>query len=286
MRARTQASIRPARHGGLDNAEPPVRERVERLDFADRWLTDGFRVVQENPPGFLVSIDVEMTHARAAIDRLRTAGVRGSYAGVLARAAGLALARNRDLHTVLAGTRRMRPMKVRIGLSVANEAVAAPVLRLDAVEDKPLPLLCQEIAFRAPQAREEDSLTLARLRRWGWLVPFGWMRRLILRVAFSSPRFRHVFGALQVTVLPGADVVTSFAVGTTALLGMGNVTDRVVVRAGEPAVRLMGTLTCSGDHKVWDGARLIRVLGEVKGILESGELLNELPAGAANDVAG
>jgi len=258
-------------------------DRFEGLDFADRWLADGFRVVQENPPGFLVLLDVEMTCARLVIDRLRRSGIRGSYAGVLVRAAALALSRNRDLHSVLVGSRRLRPGKVRIGLSVANESFAAPVLRLDAVEDKPLPALCQEIANRAPEARIEDSRTLATLRRWGWLVPFGWMRRLLLRIAFSSLRFRHLFGALQVTVLPGVDIASSLACGTTAVLGMGNVTERVVVRGGQSAVRLMATLTCSGDHKVWDGARIARVLGEVRGILESGELLNELSGGGTNE---
>jgi pyruvate/2-oxoglutarate dehydrogenase complex dihydrolipoamide acyltransferase (E2) component len=256
-------------------------DQFEGLDFADRWLADGFRVVQENPPGFLVLLDVDMTAARSAIDRLRKVGVRGSYAGVLARAAALALSRNRDLHSVLVGSRRLRPGNVRIGLSVANEAFAAPVLRLDAVEDKPLGMLCEEIARRAPAVRTDDSRTLAKLRRWGWLVPFGWMRRLLLRIAFSSLRFRHLFGALQVTVLPGIDIVSSLACGATAVLGMGSVKERVVVREGQPTVRLMATLTCAGDHKVWDGARLGRVLGEVRGILESDELLNELPAAAA-----
>lgn len=260
-------------------------DRIERVDFADRWLGDGFRVIQENPPGFFVSADIEMTQARVAIDRLRQAGIRGSYAGILARAAALALARNPDLHTLLVGSRRLKPEKVRIGLSVANEAAAAPVLRLDAVEDKPLPVLCREIVDRAPQARTEDSRTLTQLRRWGWLIPFGWLRRLVLRLVLSSLHFRHLFGSLQVTVLPGLDIVTPLLCGTTAVLGMGNVAERVVVRGGQPTVRLMATLTCTGDHKVWDGARIARVVGEIRRILESGDLLAEVPEAASDQVA-
>jgi pyruvate dehydrogenase E2 component (dihydrolipoamide acetyltransferase) len=260
-----------------------ARDEVEWLDFADRWIADGFRVVQENPPGFALIVDVEMTQARAAIDAMRKAGVRGSYAGVITRAAGLALSRHRDLLAVLSGSRRLRPAKVRIGLSVANEVAAAPVLRLDAVEDKPLPALCTEIAARAPEARDEDTRTLRSLRRWGWLLPFGWMRRWALRLAFSSVRFRHLFGALQVTVLPGVDIATSHANGTTAVLGVANIADRVVVREGVPAVRLMAYISCSCDHKLWDGARAARFLAELRKILESGELMQEIavepPAG-------
>jgi pyruvate/2-oxoglutarate dehydrogenase complex dihydrolipoamide acyltransferase (E2) component len=57
---------------------------------------------------------------------------------------------------------------------------------------------------------------------------------------------------------------------------MGSVTQRVVVRRGKPTVRLMATLACSANRKVWDADHLARVVGEVRGILESGELLNEV----------
>jgi pyruvate dehydrogenase E2 component (dihydrolipoamide acetyltransferase) len=260
-------------------------DRFESLDFADRWLGDGFRVTQENAPGFMLWLDVEMTHARAAIDRLRQLGFRASYPGVVVRAAGLALSRHPDLHTVLSGGRRLKPAHVRIGLSVANETVAAPVLRLDAVEQKPLHVLCEEIVQRAPEARADDSRTLALLRRWGWLVPFGWMRRLILRVAFSSLRFRHLFGSLQVTVLQGVDAVASLACGAPAVLAMGSVRERVVVRGGQPAVRLMATLVCTGDHKVYDGERIARIMSEVQRVMESGELLDEVERTAMRETA-
>jgi hypothetical protein len=181
-----------------------TRPEIPR-DLAPVAGDDRFRVVHATPQGFFVWVDVEMTSARSVVNRLRLRGVRISYAGVLARAAALALSRNRDLHTALVGSwRRLDPGKVRIGLSVADGEGAAPVMRLDAVEDKPLPILCQEIAQRAPEARG-DSRRQAKLRRWGRMVPFGWMRRLLQRIAFSSSRFRHLSGALQVTVVPGAE---------------------------------------------------------------------------------
>jgi pyruvate dehydrogenase E2 component (dihydrolipoyllysine-residue acetyltransferase) len=262
---------------GTNSGTRRVADRFERVDFAERWLGDGFRVLQENPPGFLVAVDVEMTQARLLVDALRRRGVQGSYAGVLVRAAGLALSRHPELHRLLVGARSMKPRGVSIGLSVANEAAAAPVLRLEDVADKPLPVVCQEVALRAPQAREEDSRTLAKLRRWGWLLP-GWMRRLVLRRLFSSLRFRHLFGSLQVTVLSSVDFASSLVCGAPAVLAMGRVTERVVARGGQPVVRLMATLVCSGDHKVWDGERIGRVVGEVRRILECADLFEELAA--------
>ena len=105
-------------------------DRFDRQDYAERWLSDAFRVIQENPPGFLVYVDIEMTRVQALIAELRRVGIRGSFGAVLVRAAGLALARNPDLHQLLSGSRRLHPERVDIGLSVANEAVAAPVMRL------------------------------------------------------------------------------------------------------------------------------------------------------------
>jgi pyruvate dehydrogenase E2 component (dihydrolipoamide acetyltransferase)/2-oxoglutarate dehydrogenase E2 component (dihydrolipoamide succinyltransferase) len=253
-------------------------DKYERLDYADRWLADSFRVLQENPPGFAVWLEVEMTAVRALIDRLRQVGVRVSYTAVLVRAAGLALVRNPELHQLLAGTRRLRPARVDIGLSVGNEAAAAPVMQLLDVPGKPLLELAAEIERRAPEVRAEDTRTLAKLRRWGFLIPTGWLRRLILRALFSSLRFRKLFGSLQITVLPSVDIVASGVCGTTAVLAMGRVAERVVAREGRPAVRLMATLCCTGDHKVWDGQRVGRLLGEIARILESDELAREVPS--------
>ena len=252
-------------------------DRFDRQDYAERWLSDAFRVIQENPPGFLVYVDIEMTRVQALIAELRRVGIRGSFGAVLVRAAGLALARNPDLHQLLSGSRRLHPERVDIGLSVANEAVAAPVMRLLDVPGKSLPELSAEIVRRAPEVRAEDTATLAKLRRWGWLIPTAWLRRWVLRRGFSSLRFRKLFGSLQITILPSVDLVSSGVLGSTAVLGLGRVTDRVVVRDGKPAVRAMATLSCTGDHKVWDGQRVGRLLGAIAQILETEELFAELP---------
>jgi pyruvate/2-oxoglutarate dehydrogenase complex dihydrolipoamide acyltransferase (E2) component len=250
------------------------RVRLDRVDFADGWLGGGLRVIQENTPGLFVWLDVDMTYARAAVERLRRSGIRGSYAAVIARAAAIALARNPDLHLLQVGALRPRPRRVRIGLSAVSDE-ASSTLRLEAVEDKPLAVLSEEIAQRGTEARTGESCAQAKRRRWGWLAPFGWMRRVLMRLTLSLQLVRRRFGSLQVAVVPGLDGVASFASGTNAVLGMGQVAERVVARHGEPAVRLMATITCAGDRKVWDGAAIARLMGEIRGILESNDLLAE-----------
>jgi pyruvate dehydrogenase E2 component (dihydrolipoamide acetyltransferase) len=78
--------------------------------------------------------------------------------------------------------------------------------------------------------------------------------------------------------LPEVDVVVPLVVNSTAVLGAGRVRDRVLAVDGAPAVRPAMTLACSFDHKVWDGRRAATLLGEVRAILEGGDL--EAEAGA------
>lgn len=256
-------------------------DRYERLDYADRWLGDGFRVLQRNPPGFSLFLRVDMGRTRELLGRLRQAGVHGSYAAILLRAAALALVRHPELHQIVLGSRRVWPERVDISLSVANEAAAAPMLRPEDVGRKPLPVLSEELRARVPEIREQDSRILRDLRRWGWLVPTRWLRRLVLRALFGMLRMRRrLAGSLQVTVVPNVETVVPYLTTAPALLSMGCVSDQVVAQNGQPVVRPMATLGITADHKVWDGARAATFLTEVGAILESVVLESELPVAA------
>ncbi len=53
-----------------------------------------------------------------------------------------------------------------------------------------------------------------------------------------------------------------------AILAVGRIADRVVAVDGQPAVRLMLTLTLSSDHRVVDGARAAKFLDDVARLIE------------------
>ncbi|HYV48872.1 MAG TPA: 2-oxo acid dehydrogenase subunit E2, partial [Myxococcaceae bacterium] len=53
-----------------------------------------------------------------------------------------------------------------------------------------------------------------------------------------------------------------------SILAVGTVSERVVVRDGQPAVRKMMSVTLSGDHRVIDGALGAEYLKELKALLE------------------
>src|SRR5437667_3816840 len=124
--------------------------------------------------------------------------------------------------------------------------------------------MAAETARRAPEAREIDRRKLQALRRWGWLVPFGFLRRAVMRRLFANfnVQAKNV-GTFQISTVPLDWAATSVFVATGVLVA-GQVWSRVVAVDGQPVVRPIMTLTLSGDHAVWDGRAAARFLAAVK----------------------
>jgi pyruvate dehydrogenase E2 component (dihydrolipoamide acetyltransferase) len=188
---------------------------------------------------------------------------------LVVQAAAKALAAYPQLHQLIAGNRRHRPSRIDIGLSVSGDTFVAPVLIIEGADAKSIEEIAVETALRAPEARRADEHMLRLLRRWGWLAPFGLMRRAILRCLFASPQFRRRgAGTFQVSTVPMDWALTS-SFATAGVLMAGQVTSRVVAIDGRPTVRSYMTLTLSGDHSVWNGRSAARFLATVKNELEA-----------------
>src|SRR5438105_11159985 len=242
------------------------RSDSEPLDYAERWLRDGFRVVQPSLSVHQISID--MTYANRGLEELRRAGVHATSTHMLIRAAATALASTPNLHQIIAGSRRERPMTVDIGLSIAGETFHAPVLVIERADQKSVTEIAEETARRAPEVRKADQRMLRVLRTWGRLVPFGFLRRALLRLLFNSTTFRRKgAGTFQVTTVPTDWALTS-TFSTAGVLIAGQVQSRVVAINGRPEVRPMMCLTLSADHGVWDGRAAARLLAAVKSEME------------------
>jgi pyruvate dehydrogenase E2 component (dihydrolipoamide acetyltransferase) len=240
----------------------------EPLDFAERWLLDGLRVLR--PPFSVVQISVDMTEGLRRLEELRRSGVPATHTHLLVHATARALAANPKLHQMIAGSRRHRPPRVDIGLSVTGETFVAPVLVIEGADTKTVAEIAAETTRRAPEVREADQRMLRTLRRWGWVLPFGFLRRGVLRLLFASPTFRRKgAGTFQVSTVP-MDWACSSTFATAGVLMGGQVASRVVVVDGQPAIRPVMTLTLSGDHAVWDGRAAARFLAAVKAEIERG----------------
>jgi pyruvate/2-oxoglutarate dehydrogenase complex dihydrolipoamide acyltransferase (E2) component len=249
---------------------PPDSSTGKPLDYAERWLIDSLRVLRPSVVSYQLGVD--MTAAMAQLDALRKEGVTATTTHQLVRAAARALAANPALHQLIAGTRRLRPARVDIGLSITGETFIAPVLVLEGADQKTLAELAGETARRVPEVRKADTEKLAGLRKWGWLVPFSAVRRAVMRRMFNTAAFqRQAAGTFQVSTVTVDSAATSVFVASGVLVG-GRVWPRVVAIDGQPAVRQTMMLTLSGDHGVWDGRAAGRFLSAVKEELERAEL--------------
>lgn len=242
-------------------------DRVETLDFAERWFRDGLRAI--DPPGCLVAMDADMTQAVAFRKTMQERGTPVTYNTLVVHAAAAALAQHPKLHRLMAGNHRIFPGTVDICLSVAGDAAVTPVLILKDAANKSLLQLGTEIRERAAIVRREDEKRLAVLRRWGWIVPFAVIRKALIRYLLSRTWYRRMAsGTFQVSVVSSVDVCVPFLFNTAGVLSAGRVQDRVVPVDGHAEIRPMLTLTCCVDHKIWNGMDAAEFLGSVKTVLE------------------
>jgi pyruvate/2-oxoglutarate dehydrogenase complex dihydrolipoamide acyltransferase (E2) component len=249
-------------------------DRVDRLPLGERWFHDAFHVV--SGPGGFASRLVDMTRAKAALRALGDSGLAATFTHLVVRAAALALARNPDLHGIVCNYRRLTPGSVDIGLSMAGKTTYAPVVVLPEADRKPLALLVTAMNDALATAREKEIRDLEYVRRRGWLIPFGLLRRLLLRWLQRTFWFRRkLVGTFQVSCLATVDVAASFLFYTGSILCAGGVRDRVLAIEGAPVVRPTMWLTLCVDHAALDGQGAGKLLKAIKTILEGDELLEE-----------
>jgi pyruvate/2-oxoglutarate dehydrogenase complex dihydrolipoamide acyltransferase (E2) component len=236
-------------------------------DYAERWLLDALRVLRPSFVAYQTSAD--MTGALCELEELRRTGVHATTTHLLVWATARTLAANPSLHQIIAGSRRHRFGRVDIGLSVSGETFVSPVLVLEGADQKTVGEIAAETARRVPEVQAADRAKLEQLRRWGWLIPFGFLRRAVLRIMFGGPAYRRqIAGTFQVTTVPMESASTSVFVAAGVLVG-GAVASKVVAIDGHAVVRPMMALTLSGDHGVWDGRAAARLLSGVKRELEA-----------------
>lgn len=250
-------------------------DRIESLPLGERWFCDGFDLLPA--PGGLVTLLCDMSQANTVLDALRERGMKATYTHLFVRAAALALDRNPGSHQQICNYRRMHPGQVDIGLSVAGQTSYAPVLVIPQAERRPLPELVPYMmeAVKATKLKEERDL--AGMRRTGWIIPFGVLRRFILRLLMRSFWFRRrIAGTFQISCLNDVDqTIAGAAFYTGAILATGRVVDRVIAVNGAAVVRPTVWLTLSIDHKSLDGRRAAALLRSIRDILEGKELLAE-----------
>jgi hypothetical protein len=262
-----------------DGADPGgQRARQEdqfvSLPHGDRWFVDGFSAL--DPCGAVVWQLCDMTQAHAALQALRARGVRATYSHLVVRAAALALRRCPEAHQLLCGYTRVRPARVDIGLSVAGQTSYAPVLVIQGADERPLPELCEYLTAKVPATREKEQRDLEGMRRLGWLVPLGFLRRWIMRLLARTFWFRRrLTGTFQITCVPGCDMILPMLFYSGSMLAIGRICERVLAVSGRPEVRLSMWMCIPFDHRAMDARLAAVLLQSLREVLEGPELVAE-----------
>ena len=196
-------------------------------------------------PAFQIAVSADMTAAirlrEALVARTGEGETRPTYSDILTKVCAVALMRHRAVNALFAGEEIQLQPTANIGIAVAVEnGLLVPVLR--SCEAKTIPQLAGERAdivsrTRAGTLRQEEleggTFTISNLGMYG------------------VDRFVAVLNPPQ-----------------AAILAVGAIEERAVVRDGELVARAVMELTLTCDHRSVDGATAAEFLRTVKQFLE------------------
>jgi pyruvate dehydrogenase E2 component (dihydrolipoamide acetyltransferase) len=196
-------------------------------------------------PAFQIAVTADMTAAirlrEALVARVAEGETRPTYSDILTKVCAVALMRHRAVNALFAGEEIYLQPTANVGIAVAVEnGLLVPVLR--SCETKTIPQLAAERAdivarTRAGNLRQEDleggTFTISNLGMYG------------------VDRFVAVLNPPQ-----------------AAILAVGAIEERAVVRDGALVARPVMELTLTCDHRSVDGASAAEFLHTVKQFLE------------------
>ena len=224
-------------------AAPGVRPEPQVVPISSmrRVIAQRMNEVKPGVPHFYLTVDVEMDAAMKIREEAKALESKVSVNDIIVKAAAIALKRYPKINVSLQGDHILQFATADVGIAVAlEEGLITPIIR-DA-DQKGLSAISAESRELAERARKRalkpdeytgGSLTVSNLGMYG-IDQF---------VAVINP--------------PQA-----------AILAVGTVSDKPVVRDGQILVRKILTVTLSCDHRVIDGAIGAEYLREFKALLE------------------
>ena len=234
---------------GTDVPTPASAASARRIRMSARRGTIARRLLESKQtiPHFRLDAEIDMgpllqsrrEHAALSADRV-------TLNDLLLRAVALALVRHPMVNAQLEGEEIVQFENADVAMAVAAEAgLVTPIVR--AANLKPVAAIAKE---------SRDLIERARL---GTLL-----REEISGGSFTISNL-GMFGITRFDAIINAPQV--------AILAVGAVSQRAVVRAGALGIAEMATLTLSADHRVVDGAVGAAFLATLRGLLERPQAL-------------
>ncbi|ADO71196.1 pyruvate dehydrogenase complex dihydrolipoamide acetyltransferase [Stigmatella aurantiaca] len=241
--AQGPAAAKKAPEAAARPAAPGSRPAPKTLPISTMRKVIAQRMSEVKPgvPHFYLTVDVEMDAAMKIREEAKALESKVSVNDIVVKAVAVALRRSPKMNVSLQGNTILQFATADVGIAVAIEdGLITPIIK-DA-DQKGLQAISTEARELAERARKKalkpdeytgGSITVSNLGMYG-IDQF---------VAVINP--------------PQA-----------AIIAVGAVADKAVVRDGQITVRKILTVTLSGDHRVIDGATGAEYLRELKNLLE------------------
>ncbi len=222
---------------------PGVRLPPDTLPVTSMRKVIAQRLTEVKPgvPHFYLTIDVEMDQALKIRDEAKAQDLKISVNDVIVKATAMAVRKFPRINQVFAGDHILQLKTVDVGIAVAIEdGLITPIVK-DA-DQKGLAEIALEIRELAERAKKKAL----------------------------KPE-EYTGGSITVSNLGMFGIDTFIAVlnpPQAAILAVGRVEPKVVVRNEQMVIRQMMLITLSGDHRVIDGAVGAQYLQELRTFLE------------------
>jgi len=224
-------------------AAPGVRVPPTDLPVTTMRKVIAQRLTEVKPgvPHFYLTIDVEMDSALKLREEAKQQELKISVNDIVVKATAVAVRRFPRINQVFMGDRIQQLQNVDVGVAVAIEdGLITPIVK-DA-DQKGVAEIAQEIRELADKAKKK-----------------------------SLKPEEYTGGSITVSNLGMFGIDSFIAVinpPQAAILAVGKVEPKVVVRNDQMVIRQMMSITLSGDHRVIDGAVGAQYLQELRSLLE------------------
>ena len=222
---------------------PGVRQPPDALPITNMRKVIAQRLGEVKPgvPHFYLTIDVEMDQALKLREEAKSQEMKVSVNDIIVKAAAIAVRRFPRINQIYAGDHIEQLHTVDVGVAVA-------------IED----------GLITPNVRDADQKGLAEIGEE--------VRALAERAKKKALKpEEYTGGSITVSNLGMFGIDSFIAVinpPQAAILAVGKVEPKVVVRDNQMVIRQMMSITLSGDHRVIDGAVGAQYLQELRGLLE------------------
>jgi pyruvate dehydrogenase E2 component (dihydrolipoamide acetyltransferase) len=239
--------------GAVSGQAPAVRSYVNRptqevpLSSIRKTIAKRMTESKQTVPQFYVTVEVDMEPAMAFRDQLNSAeGVKIGFTDIIVKACGTTLMRHPQVNATFLGESARQYGFAHIAIAVAlDEGLVTPVVRH--VEQKGLEPISAEIRDLVERARN----------------------RKLKPEEYSGGTFTisnlGMFGV--------DDFIAIVNPPEGAILAVGSIVEKPVVRGGQIVVGHTMKLTLSSDHRIIDGAVAARFLQDLRHLLEHPALL-------------